>query len=91
METDPSRKRQRYEDALAVLTRGEALSPRQVSYDLACVHARLGDNDKCREYLERCIEYGELPTRSHLESDPDLDSVRGDPWFADILDRAPKP
>jgi tetratricopeptide (TPR) repeat protein len=54
-------------------------------YNLACVMALSGLPDDCRGYLMAAHEHGRLPSREHLETDTDLDSVRGLPWFAEIL------
>jgi len=55
------------------------------AYNLACVAALRGDHEKCREWLERALAAGTLPSREHLMTDTDLKSVRNDAWFAELL------
>jgi hypothetical protein len=50
--------------------------------------ARRGDVEQCREWLRRTKDHGRLPGKQHLLSDPDLASVRDEPWFREFLDEA---
>jgi len=63
----------------------ERLSPGFVAYNLACIAARRGQPDACREWLEKSRQAGKLPSPSLLRTDPDLQSMRTHPWFADFL------
>jgi tetratricopeptide (TPR) repeat protein len=60
----------------------ERVSP----YAIATLYATLGDKDRALEWLEKVYD-----ERSYyvvfLNVDPALDSVRGDPRFADLLRR----
>ena len=58
------------------------------AYGLACVAALRGDVNACRKWLEAAIKHDSLPSRAHLESDSDLNSVRDEAWFQEILARA---
>ena len=58
------------------------------AYGLACVAALRGDANACRKWLEAAIKHDSLPSRAHLESDSDLNSVRDEAWFQEILARA---
>ena len=51
----------------------------------ACVSARLGEEDACREWLRRAADAGTLPGPEVLAEDPDLDTVRKKPWFKGML------
>ena len=51
-------------------------------YNLACVYALAGDKDRAFECLENSIT-----SRSWIENDPELASLRDDPRFQAILDR----
>ena len=55
-------------------------------YDMALIHAGLGDRDSAFQWLERCYEEG---SRSliFLQVAPVLDSLRGDPRFSDLVRR----
>jgi TolB-like protein/DNA-binding winged helix-turn-helix (wHTH) protein/Flp pilus assembly protein TadD len=57
------------------------------SYDVALVHAALGDRDAAFALLEQA--YAELSAGTRdLKVDPKLDPLRSDPRFADLLRRA---
>ncbi len=56
------------------------------SYQIALVHAGLGDKDKAFEYLEKAFE--ERSTLlTYLKMDPRFDSLRGDPRYQAMLRR----
>jgi Tfp pilus assembly protein PilF len=67
--------------AMTKLLEAEKIKPGSGSYNLACWHALRGDEQGCREWLEKGKEYGELPDRAHILSDTDLESVRDKDWF----------
>jgi len=68
----------------------ERIKPGAGAYNAACACARLGEEEECLRWLEVALEHGTLPERSHLETDPDLDSVRDKDWFKAILEKAPQ-
>lgn len=55
----------------------------EILYDLACAHARAGNADSALVTLRRSGERG-LAVPRKLETDPDLESVRHDPRWADV-------
>ena len=57
-----------------------------LSYNLACVQARLGHVDEALASLSDAIERG-FAAPSDLLSDPDLAPLRGDPRFSTLLTR----
>lgn len=63
----------------------EAKAPGTHAYDLACMFSMLNEKDHCQHWLSVCIEKGTLSDREHLENDSDLDNVRNEPWFEEIL------
>jgi tetratricopeptide (TPR) repeat protein len=71
--------------ARAVLLSAEALSPGTAAYNLACVCALEADPDGCRQWLRAAKKAGHLPKREHLLKDPDLEVVRKESWFGEIL------
>jgi serine/threonine-protein kinase len=54
--------------------------------DLASLNAQVGNKDKAFEYLEKAYQRREWVV-SYLQVAPDLDSLRGDPRFDDMLKR----
>ena len=72
--------------AVEVLERGEAVGSKEVLYNLACAHVRLGDNGKVEHYLRASKRHKKLPDRAHIESDADFNSVRDEVWFKELLD-----
>ena len=63
----------------------EALKPGHVAYNLVCLSAVLGMEGDAHHWLEKSKDSGKLPSRAHLESDRDLDTVRGTKWFQTFL------
>ncbi len=63
----------------------EDIVPGVAAYNLACISALLGNESECRSWLVKSREQGKLPNIDHLNSDEDLDSVRGKKWFKDFL------
>jgi hypothetical protein len=70
------------------LLAAEQLATGAGAYDLACVAALRGQPVECRQWLERSQAAGRLPSRQHLASDDDLEAVRDEPWFAELLSAA---
>lgn len=55
-------------------------------YDLACSYALLGRKDEAIAELNRAVDLG-FDDSDHLRQDSDLDGLRLDPRFAEILAR----
>ena len=55
-------------------------------YNIACIYAALGENDRAFEHLESAY-YARSPEIVMLKVDPCLDNLRGDPRFQDLLAR----
>lgn len=54
--------------------------------DVACLYASIGDKDKAFEYLEKA--YKERPYKvAGIKAEPQLDPLRDDPRFADLVRR----
>ncbi len=70
------------------LLEAEKIAAGSAAYNLACVAALRGNTHACREWLEAAIKHDSLPSRAHLESDSDLDSVHNEAWFQEILSSA---
>ena len=55
-------------------------------YNLACVRARLGDAPAALDALQRALDLG-FADVGHIESDPDLESLRGEERFQAMVRR----
>ena len=76
----------RYEEALTAHLRAARFPEVAVraTYNAACAHALLGNRDQAFDLLGRAIEHGFSDLR-HIEADADLNSLRDDPRWNDIL------
>jgi len=76
----------RYRDGLAVDRRLVALRPRDsiAFYNLACSHSRLKQSTRAFAALRRAIELGYRDVE-HMQIDPDLENIRKDPRWQDVL------
>jgi hypothetical protein len=54
-------------------------------YDLACYEARFGDADTAIDHLRQARERDPEQLREYLVRDSDLDSLRDDPRFQELL------
>jgi hypothetical protein len=82
------RSREMFELGKQKASEAERIKPGSGAYNVACASARLGEEEECRKWLETSLEHGQLPKRSHLEQDPDLESVRDTNWFKALLEKA---
>ena len=64
---------------------------KQADYNLACVYALTGDIDAAMNELFACLADGVLPTADHLATDSDMDPLRADPRFQDLLEKLTNP
>lgn len=57
-------------------------------YNIACVFSQLGETDQAIELLEKVFPYLDAPAanRAWFNNDSDLDPIRGDPRFQDLLE-----
>ena len=55
-------------------------------YNLACTYSLWGKTDQALEALEQALERG-FDDFEHIDDDPDLDPLRADPRFAQLLAR----
>ncbi len=66
----------------------ERLQPNEpmTLYNLACVYALAGQADEAIQCFARCVEHG-FSYRDWAEHDSNLDAIRDDPRFLDIMTR----
>lgn len=78
-------RRHKYEQAIAAFEKAIEDGYREdaASYNIACGYALLGNSDKAFEWLHRAIEEG-FDVASYLRGDDDLESLHGDPRWAEI-------
>lgn len=57
-----------------------------VYYDAACLYARMGKTEDALNAFERCLALGYRKFH-HIEVDDDLDAIRNEPRFVQVLNR----
>ncbi len=74
------------EEGLEWAERAVAIDPEDagVRYNVACLYSLEGQVDKAIECLEGAVEVG-FGNRDWMENDPDLDPLRGDPRFQELV------
>ena len=74
-----------FEEAERILLKAQEVNP-DIVYNLACIKALRGQHQECRKLLEHCKSVGTLPSKDYLKEDSDLESVRDEEWFQELLD-----
>ncbi len=76
------------ERGLEWLERARAAEPEEpiVLYNVCCVYANAGDTEKALDCLDDAVTFG-IGGKAWIMRDPDLDSLRGDARFEEILGR----
>jgi Tfp pilus assembly protein PilF len=75
-----------FSEAEEKLREGLRYEPKS-TYDLACLMALRGRLSEARAFLEQAEGYNTLPDASHLSEDSDLESLRRETWFCELLAR----
>ncbi|AYA04563.1 hypothetical protein BEN74_18410 [Acinetobacter sp. WCHAc010034] len=57
------------------------------TYNLACYYSIKNNKELCKENLLHAVDHNTLPSSEHLNEDKDLDNVRTEQWFIDLLER----
>jgi TolB-like protein/Flp pilus assembly protein TadD len=80
------------EEAVRRAERAASLDPGDAYtvYGLACVYSRLGRIEEGIAALRRSVECG-FGHKAWMENDSDLEALRGDPRYAQLLDTLPTP
>jgi serine/threonine protein kinase/tetratricopeptide (TPR) repeat protein len=59
-----------------------------MAYNMACMYSIMGQRETAIEHLTRAVELG-MSSRTWLSTDPDLDPIRDDPRFIELLATLP--
>ena len=76
---------QAFLSARTTLMKAAALEHTNAFYNLACLEALIGDEQKCREWILKSYATGALPARVQIETETDFDSMRDREWFQELL------
>lgn len=57
------------------------------TYNLACYYSIKNNKELCKENLLHAAEHNTLPSSKHLNEDSDLNNVRTEQWFIELLER----
>ena len=57
----------------------------QGAYNAACFEALAGEPDAALEYLRQAVEHDADEIRRYAPDDSDLDSIRADPRYTELL------
>ena len=71
------------------LIESESLSPGSGAYNLACLSALQQQPEECRRWLFESLKHHAIPSKQHLLSDPDHESIRDLDWFKELLSQVP--
>lgn len=89
-EAAPERREELFGRAEDLLDRAEKMSAGAGAYNLACVAGRRGHAEACRRWLLAAAASRTLPDRGQISKSPSFAGFRGEPWFEEILGRAPE-
>jgi tetratricopeptide (TPR) repeat protein len=73
-------------EAYDVIKKSITLSPNK-TYNLACYFSIIGKKDLAKDNLFKALSHDTLPDLDHLNTDKDLDNIRNDQWFIELLER----
>lgn len=64
----------------------ESITPGSTTYNLACIQSLRGEFDAARDSLEAARDFGSLPDKGEILSDPDLADLRKKRWFKPFME-----
>jgi len=81
-------RRGRYSEAAFCFETSLSVLPgdRVAAYNAACAYSRLGRRDEAVKWLRKAVENG-FTDRAFIEKDPDLEGIRKEPGYAEIIDK----
>jgi hypothetical protein len=75
-----------YEMAKKQFEKANSIQAGVAAYNLACIHGLLGDNEGCLATLKIAKDNGNLPDAADVFADPDMDTVKNQPWFKEFFE-----
>jgi dienelactone hydrolase len=81
-------RRGRYSEAAFCFETSLSVLPgdRVAAYNAACAYSRLGRRGEAVKWLRKAVENG-FTNRAFIEKDPDLEGIRKEPGYAEIIDK----
>jgi tetratricopeptide (TPR) repeat protein len=73
--------------AIERLGEAEKIKEGAGAYNLACAYSLKGDMEESLRWLEKSLKFSTAPPRKHIEQDTDLEPVRKNPRFNQLMDR----
>lgn len=71
----------------SILLKAEAIKEGSGSYNLACLYSLLDQKDTALIWFEKDLKYGSSQTKDEILSDSDLDNIKSDPQFKELMDK----
>lgn len=75
-----------FDKALQYINKTLEIRPND-TYDLACYYSIKKEIDLCKENLLHVEQHHNLPPIEHLSQDQDLNNIRKEQWFIELLER----
>jgi len=79
-----------YDSAKMYFEKANAIQAGSASYNLACIYGLLGAKEECLKALETAKNRGSLPEAADILADPDMKTVKNQPWFLDFMETLQK-
>ncbi len=84
-----------YQLAKTYFEKANAIQAGSASYNLACIHALLGEHEASLDALKDAKSKGSLPDAAEIVADPDMAKVKNADWFLAFIEsltvKAPEP
>lgn len=71
----------------SILLKAEAIKEGAGSYNLACLYSVFDQKDIALNWLEKSLRFNSAPNKEHISTDSDLDNIKSDPRFNELLDK----